>query len=93
MKPTVGDRVGAIRDAKGDTANVYGFGVYEGEHPMTIASGSEALVIPNPRIKLDNGKTIWGFQCWWGPEDAIKARYKNIVTVDFNDGDVRTQAH
>lgn len=29
----------------------------------------------NPRIDLDNGKTVWGMECWWGPEDAVRARY------------------
>lgn len=29
----------------------------------------------NPRIKLDNGNYTWGFECWWGPEDAALAKY------------------
>ena len=37
----------------------------------------------NPRIDLDNGGTVWGFQCWWGPEakfdDWVKGR--NVVEV------------
>jgi hypothetical protein len=27
---------------------------------------------PNPKIVLDNGETVWGCECWWGPEDKIK---------------------
>ena len=26
----------------------------------------------NPRIDLDDGGTVWGFQCWWGPEDGFE---------------------
>ncbi len=26
----------------------------------------------NPRIKLDNGDTVWGFECWWGPEASVQ---------------------
>ena len=26
----------------------------------------------NPRIDLDNGSTVWGFQCWWGPEAGFE---------------------
>lgn len=33
------------------------------------------LSIENPRIKLDNGNYTWGFECWWGPEDAARAKY------------------
>lgn len=29
----------------------------------------------NPRIDLDNGKTTWGMECWWGPEDQMRERY------------------
>jgi len=38
----------------------------------------------NPRIKLDNGTIVWGFQCWWGPEDKIKDMItgRKVVMVD-----------
>lgn len=22
---------------------------------------------PNPKITLDNGDVIWGYECWWSP--------------------------
>ena len=25
----------------------------------------------NPRIDLDAGGVVWGFQCWWGPADRF----------------------
>jgi hypothetical protein len=27
--------------------------------------------IPNPKIQLDNGKVVWGYQVWWGPEKHV----------------------
>jgi hypothetical protein len=39
----------------------------------------------NPRIDLDAGGTVWGFQCWWAPGDEadllIRAAGRRIVTV------------
>jgi hypothetical protein len=26
----------------------------------------------NPRIRLDDGRVVWGFQCWWGPEEKFE---------------------
>lgn len=30
---------------------------------------------PNPKLTLDDGRVVWGFQCWWGPESEIKKRF------------------
>ena len=29
----------------------------------------------NPRIALDDGGYTWGFECWWGDEDAARNKY------------------
>ncbi len=26
-------------------------------------------IAANPRIDLDHGPTVWGIECWWGPEE------------------------
>jgi hypothetical protein len=46
---------------------------------------------PNPHIKLDDGKEVWGCECWWGPEDKIKAMVADyeakgakIVPIDID---------
>jgi hypothetical protein len=31
----------------------------------------------NPRIDLDGGGSVWGFECWWGPEPTVLAKYKD----------------
>jgi hypothetical protein len=75
-----GGRVGAIKDANAEVVNFFGYGVYDGdqEHPD--------MGFPNPHITLDSGEVVWGCECWWGPEDKIKAkigdRKINIVCPD-----------
>ncbi len=65
-----GDRVGALLAVENGKAYLFGYGVYEGDEipPLEINpwlnSGN-----PNPKIKLDSGKIVWGCECWWGPED------------------------
>jgi hypothetical protein len=44
-------------------------------------------ILANPRIKLDSGKTVWGYECWWSPvdqkmEDELKG--KKILEVDVD---------
>jgi len=38
----------------------------------------------NPKIKLDNGTIIWGYECWWAPvEEAMKVTAgRRVVMVD-----------
>lgn len=45
------------------------------------------LLRSNPRIRLDNGKTVWGCECWWGPEEAVKEKISgcNIINVDIEE--------
>lgn len=39
-------------------------------------------VTTNPQIQLDDGSIIWGYQCWWGPEDAIRAKIGNRKVIN-----------
>ena len=75
-----GIRVGAIQDADDKNVNLFGYGVYDGDLPCELSIGET-----NPRISLDNGEVVWGCQCWWGPEEKIRAligeRHVTIVPV------------
>jgi hypothetical protein len=48
------------------------------EHHKTMAEMkaagtlAEDFVWTNPRITLDDGRVVWGAQCWWGSEEAIR---------------------
>lgn len=87
-------RVGAVShtDEEGKIY-LFGYGVYEGDEVppkgirfMGIELGEEG--IENPKIKLDNDKIVWGCECWWGSEDAVRQRaekYKEIVEVDIEE--------
>ena len=35
----------------------------------------------NPRITLDDGRVVWGCQCWWGPEEAIRKRIEGLKII------------
>lgn len=73
----IGDRVGAIQSADETTVQFFGYGVYDGR------IDNPDLGFPNPRITLDNGTQVWGYECWWGPEDHIRAKIgsREIVIV------------
>jgi len=87
-----GERVFAIRDSKPDERKVYsyGAGVYRGyERPPNGTPSPYGVVderfpdhYTNPRIDLDRGGTIWGFQCWWGPEDVVRKKFEGFEFVE-----------
>lgn len=64
----VGERVGAIRNADDKNVYMFGWGTYEGDKVPPTGS---PIQYPNPCIKLDSGKQVYGFECWWGPEEKI----------------------
>ena len=86
----VGDRVGAIcGKLSGNKCGFFGYGVYEGDFippPGVTIMGLDLndAGIPNPKILLDNGKVVWGCECWWGSEEEIKKRLEGmeITMVD-----------
>jgi ABC-type proline/glycine betaine transport system substrate-binding protein len=88
-----GDRVGVLMGGEGDTVKVFGYGVYEGDFIPEEAAGFMAeaareVKLTNPRLRLDNGKAVYGCESWWGSEEAVKAqvaKYKNVVMVDIDE--------
>jgi hypothetical protein len=44
-------------------------------------------ILGNPRIKLDSGQTVWGYECWWAPatkEETEEKTDRKIVMVDID---------
>lgn len=89
MKP--GEKAGAVISANAETKTVEfaGYGVYRGDEvpPKGIefmGMDLHELNHTNPRIDLDNGHTIWGCQCWWGSENAIKEKMKAYVLAGYD---------
>lgn len=90
--PKPGDRVYAIRNIEDETKTVYlyGYGVYEGDYlpegaaNTSVAAMVKELGIDNPRIKLDNGKIVWGCECWWGEEEEFKKNADKFTVIEVD---------
>lgn len=80
MVDKIGTRVGAILKSDDEGVHLLGYGVYDGdiEHPE--------FGFPNPRITLDDGRIVWGCECWWGPEDKVKESIGNRKVIPASVG-------
>ena len=93
IKLKIGERVGAISHADDDNVYFFGYGTYQGEEvpPPEVKFMGMTMRNANPKIVLDNGKVVWGCECWWGPEERINRQLefgddnkkKTIVLVDI----------
>jgi len=99
----VGARVGAIcgTDESTKTVEIFGFGVYEGDHvagagdPMPVgwvADMMQKFSRPNPRIRLDSGKVVWGCECWWAPEEQVQRKLERLKTEGYSVVEVDIEA-
>lgn len=83
----VGDRVGAIASREDGFVRFFGYGVYRGmfvpgPEARGFAEACHKAGRGNPKIELDNGEVVWGGECWWGPEDQIRAALKGHIVID-----------
>jgi len=90
VKP--GERIGAWLSILPDEGRgiFLGFGTYVGDE-VPPNEGSTSLTAflsgerrPNPKLLLDSGEVVWGCECWWGSEAAVKAekdRMKEVVQL------------
>lgn len=39
--------------------------------PPADIDGLVEACVRNPRITLEGGGTVWGYQCWWGPAETL----------------------
>lgn len=88
----IGSRVGAISHAGAGTIAIFGYGVYQGDVIPDPALGvkifGEPMDHPNPCILLDSGKQVFGCECWWGPEETVKAHvaaFEAMTVVDIEE--------
>lgn len=98
----VGTRAIAISHSKDKTIYIFGYGTYEGDKvpgqdEKTTPAGTMGEIITeakvaNPLIKLDNGKVVWGCECWWGELEGFAEKYKDytIVEVDIDASRTKT---
>lgn len=54
----------------------------------------QGSVLRNPCIRLDDGRVVWGFQCWWGSEEYIRRVIgdRTVVVVDINNNPIEEGA-
>ena len=72
-------RVIAIESFKDGRLRSYGEG--EMEHRVPDQEPWNEHSVKNPCITLDNGKHVWGFQCWWAPVEEFEKNYKEHINT------------
>lgn len=94
MKP--GDRVTVVQSADDHEIRLIGNGVFEGMFNPAVDAGEakgpfctdpECIACKNPRIRLDKGGVVYGYQVWFMPEGQIKKMqaaypFANMVEVE-----------
>lgn len=45
----------------------------------------------NPRIKLDSGKIVWGFECWWGDVASFEKNSADLTVVERDIDEARAE--
>lgn len=58
------------------------------EVPGDEVVGFKITGLPNPKIELDNGKYVFGCECWWASEEEIKrilAECKEVIEIDIDE--------
>jgi len=73
-----GERVGAIFGQTIERMEFFGYGIYEGDKipdpRLNVMFLGAPVEHPNPSILLDSGERVYGCECWWGEEEAIKKK-------------------
>jgi|HubBroStandDraft_2_1064218.scaffolds.fasta_scaffold381667_2 hypothetical protein len=88
----IGDRAGAVLSADEEEIRLLGYGVFQGDRipdpALGVACYGVPMLDPNPCIQLDDGKLVFGCECWWSSEDDIRkiaAEYAKVVFVDIEE--------
>ncbi len=84
-----GTKVIAILNAKDGVVNSFGEGTYAGDFVPPPEVQPLRYGLKNPRIDLDNGKTVWGRECWWGEAEATREKFKDYKWNEVDIDEVR----
>lgn len=81
-----GPRVIAIRDSDVENKKlfIYGYGTHVGDRPVDLFQLGEGFEVDNPAIELDNGGTVYGYQCWWGSVEAIEKKFHDFEFIEVD---------
>ena len=83
----------AIRDSQDGVLNIYGAGTYVGDVDLPEYAGGFNFGQSNPKIELDNGKVVFGCECWWGPEEHLREKYADyqFMEVDIDKDRIKVE--
>jgi len=73
----IGDRVGAMLSCSETEVHLLGFGTYQGVNPVPGRSPGWS----SPEILLDNGETVYGYECWWDEEEGVRELLKGRTVI------------
>ena len=77
----INQRVIAMQCTEGNKAYIYGRGVYVGDHVPESGIFHE-VGMTNPKIELDNGGVVYGYQCWWADEKRVDEEFKGMEIIE-----------
>ena len=80
----IGHRIGAVLSATETEVKLIGYGTYQGEHVPPDEIGGFNFGNPNPKLVMDDGTIVWGCECWWGDEAAVKKRCRKHKVIPIN---------
>ena len=69
-----GTRIEAIMEVKDGVVKTYGQGTYVGDECPPDFEDIPGFT--NPKLEMDDGSVRWGIDCWWGPVERIKEKFK-----------------
>lgn len=77
---SVGTRVGAIYESNvvEKVIKIFGYGTYLGD-----SFPHEKAKLASPKILLDSGEVIYGYQCWWGEEHKVREQLQSYLFKGF----------
>lgn len=86
-------RIGAVLSSNENEVRLIGYGTYAGEEvppdDPTRKRGLMGLVHKmerkNPKLIMDNGRVIWGCECWWASEEFVKESMGNRKVIELKD--------
>lgn len=85
-------RVGAILSANKTTVNLIGYGVQIADAVPPRNVSRFGIQSPCPCIQLDDGNIVFGFECWWGPEERVRQIIGDRMVVHVPFGSWRANA-
>jgi len=63
----VGELIIVFESLTLDGVMVEGLGIHQGDAYVRVTSSGETFEVNSPEIRMLDGRTLLGFECWWAP--------------------------